>query len=252
MIILRLIYHGKRSLIMTKNENSSPLFDLYWENTNLNDKNVLNFINNFINEEKDIEQIEYPTKDMELDYPKDKLYGIMKKRQSDRQYSNYQINKKQLSSLFSCFAEINNHRLVSSAGGKYPIEVYALCFNVKKLKNKIVYYNYKENSLSIIGNCANWNDIKSITGAGEVIVGEPSIMFIFVGFPNRVISKYGERGGRFLLIESGHYIQNLLLRIAYEKLKSVELGGLFDNDIKNMLGLKNSDAIITMGVICGK
>ena len=237
---------------MTKNQNLSPLFDLYWENTNLNDKNILNFVNNFINEEKDIGRIEYPTNDIKLDYPKDKLYEIMKNRESNRKYNNYQINNKQLSSLFSCFAEINNHRLISSAGGKYPIEVYALCFNVKNLNNKVVYYNYNDNSLSIIGNCKSWSDLKSIPGAVDLITGEPSIMFIFVGFPDRVISKYGERGGRFLLIESGHYIQNLLLRITYENLKAVELGGLYDNDIKNILGLKKTNAIITLGVICGK
>ena len=91
---------------MIKNQNSSPLFDLYWENTNLNDKNILNFVNNFINEEKDIGRIEYPTNDIKLDYPKDKLYEIMKNRESNRKYNNYQINNKQLSSLFSCFAEI--------------------------------------------------------------------------------------------------------------------------------------------------
>lgn len=237
---------------MTKNQNLSLLFDLYWENTNLNDKNILNFVNNFINEEKDIGRIEYPTNDIKLDYPKDKLYEIMKNRESNRKYNNYQINNKQLSSLFSCFAEINNHRLISSAGGKYPIEVYALCFNVKNLNNKVVYYNYNDNSLSIVGNCKSWSDLKSITGAVDLITGEPSIMFIFVGFPDRVISKYGERGGRFLLIESGHYIQNLLLRVTYEKLKAVELGGLYDNDIKNILGLKKTNAIITLGVICGK
>ncbi len=237
---------------MSKYENLSNLFDLYWENTNLNDKNILNFVNNFINEEKDIERIKYHTNDVKLDYPKDKLYEIMKMRKSGRNYNNYQINKKQLSSLFSGFAEIDKHRLLSSAGGKYPIEVYALCFNVKTLNNKVVYYNYKDNSLSVIGNCPDWNNIKSITGAGDVVVGKPSIMFIFVGFPNRVVSKYGERGGRFLLIESGHYIQNLLLRITYEKLEAVELGGLYDNDIKNILGLEHSNAIITLGVICGK
>lgn len=237
---------------MTKNQNLSPLFDLYWENTNLNDKNILNFMNNFINEEKDIGRIEYPTNDIKLDYPKDKLYEIMKNRESNRKYNNYKINNKQLSSLFSCFAEINNHRLISSAGGKYPIEVYALCFNVKNLNNKVVYYNYNDNSLSIVGNCKSWSYLKSITGAVDLITGEPSIMFIFVGFPDRVISKYGERGGRFLLIESGHYIQNLLLRVTYEKLKAVELGGLYDNDIKNILDLKKTNAIITLGVICGK
>ena len=208
---------------MIKNQNSSPLFDLYWENTNLNDKNILNFVNNFINEEKDIGRIEYPTNDIKLDYPKDKLYEIMKNRESNRKYNNYQINNKQLSSLFSCFAEINNRRLISSAGGKYPIEVYALCFNVKNLNNKVVYYNYMDNSLSIIGNCESWNDLKSITGAVDLITGEPSIMFIFVGFPDRVISKYGERGGRFLLIESGHYIQNLLLRVTRSEEHTSEL-----------------------------
>lgn len=237
---------------MIKSKNSPVLFNLYWENTNLNDKSILSFVNNFANEERDIEQIKYPTKDLQLDYPKDALYKIMKQRQSNRQYHNYQINKRQLSSLFSCFAEIDNHRLISSAGGKYPIEVYALCFNVKSLDNKIVYYNYLDNSLSIIGDCGEWDAIKSITSAGDVITGEPSIMFVFVGFPDRVTSKYGERGGRFLLIESGHYIQNLLLRVAYEKLKAVELGGLFDDDIKDLIGLKESNAIITLGVICGR
>ena len=122
-IMTKLICRGQRMLIMSKYENLSNLFDLYWENTNLNDKNILNFVNNFINEEKDIERIKYHTNDVKLDYPKDKLYEIMKMRESGRNYNNYQINKKQLSSLFSGFAEIDKHRLLSSAGGKYPIEV---------------------------------------------------------------------------------------------------------------------------------
>lgn len=237
---------------MSNNQNSSPLFDLYWENTNLNDKNILDFVNGFANEETDIRNIQYPTKDVQLDYPRDKFFSIMKNRKSSRNYHNYQINKKQLSSLFSSFAEVDNHRLLSSAGGKYPIEVYALCFNVKGLSNKVVYYNYMDHSLSIINHCDDWNHLKSITSAGDFIEGDPSIIFLFVGFPSRVVSKYGERGGRFLLIESGHYIQNLLLRVSYEKLNAVELGGLFDNDFKKILGLDNTDAVITLGVICGK
>ena len=236
---------------MNKNR-FSPLFDLFWENSNLNDKNIIKFVNSFSNEEKDIEPIKYSTKDIILNYPKDKLYSIMKKRQSNRDFNNYQLNKKQLSSLFSCFAEIDNHRLISSAGADYPIEVYALCFNVKDLNNKIVYYNYKDNSLSIIGDCDNWEDLKEYTGALDLIDGSPSIMFLFVGFPNRVVSKYGERGGRFLLIEAGHYIQNLLLRVTYEKLKAVELGGIYDNIFKKILKLDDTNSLITLGVICGK
>ena len=69
---------------MSKNHNDTPLFDLYWENTKLNDKNILNFVNNFVNEDKDYGRIKYATNDIQLDYPKDKLFRIMKKRKSDR------------------------------------------------------------------------------------------------------------------------------------------------------------------------
>ena len=203
---------------MSKNRNTSPLFYVYWDNSKLNEKNIIKYINDFSYEENDIRKIEYPTNDLKLVYPKDNLDKLMKKRQSSRLYNDYQLNVKQLSSLFSCFTQVDNHRLLSSAGGKYPIEVYALCFNVNNFNNKIVFYTYSDNSLSIIGNCQDWDSLKSITGVGDAITGRPSIMFVFVGFPDRVVSKYGERGGRFLLIESGPYIQNLLLRITYEKL----------------------------------
>ena len=237
---------------MIKEESKALLFDLFWENTNLNDKNMLTFVGNFENEESDVERIKYSTTDLKLKYPNDKLFKIMTKRYSGREYNNYQLNEKELASLFSCFAEIKTHRLLPSAGGKYPIEVYAMCFNVRGLSEKIVYYDYVNNSLSVIGKCGIWKDIEPITGTGGTIKGNPSIMFLFVGFPNRVISKYGERGGRFLLIESGHYLQNLSLRIANENLCGVELGGLYDNDIKKYLGLENVEAIITLGLICGK
>ena len=234
-------------------KRKSPLFDIFWENTNLNDKNSLKFFKGFKNEEHEVEQIKYSICGMKLKKPKDKLIKIMENRHSERIYNNYKLSKKQLSSLFSCFSSVDNyHRLLPSGGAKYPIEVYALCFNVKELSGKIVYYNYKENSLSIVGECDEWKNYTKLTGADGVIEGTPSILFLFVAFPNRTISKYGERGGRFVLIESGHYLQNLSLRISYENLKGVELGGLYDNEFKKILKLDNTDAIITLGMLCGK
>lgn len=139
-----------------------------------------------------------------------------------------------------------------SGGAKYPIEVYALCFNVKGLSGKVVYYNYEKNCLSIIGECGEWEKYKIISGAEGVIEGNPSILFVFAAFPDRITSKYGERGGRFLLIESGQYLQNLSLRISHEKLYGVELGGLFDDEFKKLLKIENTEGIITLGMLCGK
>ena len=234
-------------------KNISPLFHLFWENSKLNDKNILNFVENFQNEESGVEKIVYPTVDLKLRLPKDKLFKIMAKRRSEREFHSFMLTEKILSSLFSCFAEVDNHRLLPSAGGKYPIEVYAMCFHVEGLLNeKTVYYNWLDHSLSIIGKCGKWRDIEKVTGNNGLVKGEPSMMFVFIGFPDRVTAKYGERGGRFLLIESGHYLQNLSLRIVFENLKAVELGGLFDDNIKKILGLEHTDAMVTLGIVCGK
>lgn len=90
-----------------ENGRKTPIFDLFWENSKLNDKNFLKFLSGFKNEETDIERIKYPTCDANLKMPKDKLFKCMCNRHSERKYNDYQINEKELSSLFSCFASVN-------------------------------------------------------------------------------------------------------------------------------------------------
>jgi SagB-type dehydrogenase family enzyme len=229
----------------------TPLFDLFWENSKLNEKNFMGFVNNFNNESEDVEKPIYSTVDLQLKLPKDRLFKTMCERYSERKYNGYKIKQNQLSSLFSCFAEIGNRRLLPSGGGKYPVEVYAFIFNAEgEADKRIVYYNPDLNALSFIGDCPKWADIKIQTGL--LIEGEPSSLFIFAGFPSRITSKYGERGGRFLLMEVGHYLQNLSLRVAYEDLCGVEAGGLHDDYIKSLLGLADTKAIIALGYACGK
>jgi SagB-type dehydrogenase family enzyme len=229
----------------------TPLFDLFWENSKLNEKNFMSFVNSFTNENYDAEKPLYPTVDVKLKLPKDRLFKTMCLRCSERKYNGYKLREKQLSSLFSCFAEVGKRRLLPSGGGKYPIEAYALIFDSEGNANKkIVYYNPDLNSLSFIGECPEWSEIKDKTGL--LIEGEPSALFVFAGFPSRITSKYGERGGRFLLIEAGHYLQNLSLRVAFEGLCGVEAGGLHDDEIKALLGLSNTEAIITLGYACGR
>lgn len=238
-------------------ENKADLFNLYWENTKLNEKNIIQFVEGFGvgsgQAQDDYGDIRYPTLDLPMRLPKDRLFKLMCQRKSQREFNSYSLTRKQISSLFSGFAEVNTRRLLPSAGAKYPIEVYAMIFHSDEmLKNKVVYYHYRENALSIIGESPPWKDLEKSTGLLMEGKGEPSILFLFVAFPERVTEKYAERGGRFLLIEAGHYLQNLSLRTVQEKLEGVELGGLFDDDIKKLLGLHNTSAMITLGMVCGK
>lgn len=239
---------------MSKNIDEAPMFSLFWENSKLN-KHSMEQLSKKLNEDaktyKNIPQLFYPTENLKLEKPNDDLSKIFVKRESNRFFNNDPITEKQLSSLFFSFSQKEKMtRVVPSAGGKYPVEVYAFLFNVKsKLNKKIVYYNPDFHSLSVVGDCSGWEGIKE--DCGLWIEGNPSILFVFVGFIERVVGKYGERGGRFFLIEVGHYAQNLGLKIAQENLKGVEAGGLSDEKIKKYLKLEKTNAMIALGFACG-
>ncbi len=227
----------------------NSLFNLFWQNSKLTDHNYLNFIKwleeYWRTENNSMSYLVYPTEDLLLKRPNDKLIKIMKKRKSDRVFSDKKITEKQLWSLFYSFSQKEDFtRLVPSWWWIYPIEVFAFLLNVKwNLNKKIVYYNSDNHSLSIVNNIDNIDIQKDFW---LLLEWEPSAIFVFVWFPDRVIQKYSERWGRFLLIETWHYAQNLWLRLVQEKMKWVEAGWLKDDKIKEYLKLNGSSIVITL------
>ena len=94
--------------------------------------------------------------------------------------------------------------------------------------------------------------IKFVLSAQE-IQGLPSLLVIFVMFPNRAVTKYGERGGRFALLEVGCAVQQLSLQIAEAPgLKGVAVGGMLDDYWKGILQLTDTPAQIVLGYVIGK
>lgn len=239
---------------MTNNIQNAELFSLFWENSKINKRTILKFAKKLGEDARtvrNIPQLFYSAENLSLTRPKDAMAQLMTKRQSKRSFNNTALSEKQLGSLFFAFTQKDTtSRLLPSAGGKYPIEVYAFLFNVKsKLNKKIVYYNPDNHSLSEIGECSSWAEIREQFGLE--LEEDPAIFFVFVAIPERTTEKYGERGGRFILIEVGHYTQNLALRLTAENLGGVLCGALHDDEIKKLLNLQNTNALITLGFACG-
>ena len=74
---------------------------------------------------------------------------------------------------------------------------------------------------------------------------------MFVLFAERMTDKYGERGGRFALVEVGEAVQSLALRLVAEDLVGYALGGLVDEPVKRLLRLDGTRAQIALGYACG-
>ena len=232
----------------------APTFALFWENSKLNPRTGEAFARDLERDARTAApaaQLLFPSEDLRLPRPTDALADLMRSRVSRRELGPRPLSERQLGALFHAFSETDSwHRMVPSAGGKYPVEVFAFLFRVEgALAGRAVYYNSDHHSLSAVGACPPWAEARGALGMTAEL--SPAAMFAFVGWPGRVLRKYGERGGRFLLIEVGHYAQNLGLRVAAEKLAGYEVGGLHDDRVRALLGLEGSDAAVALGYAVG-
>lgn len=230
--------------------DDAPLYTLFWENSKLNPRTVREFAARLDEDARaaaPVAQLLYPAAPVPLARPDDALARLQAARASGRAFSPGPIDARTLGHLF--------HAVVRgaspSAGAKYPIELYALLFAVTHpLAGQIVYYDAVAHALQPVAACPPWDAIAG--SSGLALDGAPAILFVLVAFPARVTGRYGERGGRLLLLECGHHAQQLGLRVAAEGLAGVEAGGLHDDPLRALLGLERTDAQLALGYAVGR
>ena len=232
------------------------LFDLFWEASTLNARTGPAFFRR-IEEHARVTQpvvpgLQYPGQDVSLPAPRDALARTMRQRRSERSFSAEPVSLRQLGSLFAAFASSRRgSRTYASAGAAYPVEVFCLVNRCEgDLDRSVVYYNHDNHSLTRVCALPPWEEYAHAVNL-DLIAGAPQLVFVFVLVPERTTPKYGERGGRFLLVEVGHASQNLALRLVQEGMVGCELGGLYDDRVRSLLGLSGTTARIALGYACG-
>lgn len=235
---------------------NSEMFDAFWEASSFNRYNIKEFA---VAQEKYSAKVrmepilEYPFKPRSLPIPKTLTNYLGKRRKSERTFSKKPLSRREFSTLLSSFYAYNGieHRAYPSAGASYAVEIFCVANNVTGYNGKVLYYNSDLHAVSIIGKAPVWVSLSDKVNVQTV--GTPQCIIVFVLFPNRLTSKYLERGGRFGLIEVGAAIQQLANQIAgSSKLKGVAAGGLLDDFWLRTLGLDAKEAKIVLGYLCGK
>ena len=159
-------------------------------------------------------------------------------RQSTREFGNVPLNMAQLSQLFAPFSiRPDGHRSMASGGGKYPINIYTLNLHLSEpaLNNQISWFDSLHNGLRSFGNVPSPNALIEICGID--LTNPPAMIIFLIGRINELAHKYGERGGRFMLIEAGAHLQMLELQVAALGLAGYAIGAFLDKEVLDMLNL---------------
>lgn len=190
------------------------------------------------------------------------LQKVMLQRRSNRSFGG-RVTLEELSTVLEqalgCTSVIEDEgaglahalRAWPSAGGLYPIDCYVLAARVDGLAADVYHYNPILQQLEPLGE-PTVETVVETAFFGQDITAAAAAALIFVANFDRTTSKYGERGYRLVLLDSGHAAQNVLLVTEQLGLSATAIGGFNDEALSESLQIDGVDEAPVHAVIIGR
>ncbi len=131
-------------------------------------------------------------------------------------------------------------RTAPSAGALYPIETYLAVNRAGELEPGLYHFNVGQFALERLQS-GEFGPRLAAAAVGQSFLAEAGLVFIWSAIPRRTMSKYGDRGLRYLLLDAGHLCQNLLLAAEVMGLSACPVAAFFDREMNDLLGLDGLD-----------
>jgi SagB-type dehydrogenase family enzyme len=164
-------------------------------------------------------------------------------RRSIRAYTGEPLTLPELSQLLWAAQGITDpagYRTAPSAGGLYPLDIYAVVGDVRDLDPGIYQYEPPGHEINKIVDGDQRNTLAD-AALGQEWVAEGAVSFVFIGVYRRTTVKYGDRGIRYVQLEAGHAAQNLCLEATALDLGAVTVGAFQDDRITGLLNLTKDE-----------
>ncbi len=164
------------------------------------------------------------------------------RRRSKREYLDKPLDGFQLSQLLWASQGITEPksglRVTPSAGGTYPLEVYAVVGEncVKDLRAGIYRYSPKDHTIVLVASGDFRTDL-SAAALNQEWVAKARVNFVVTAVYERTTQVYGSRGIRYVNMEAGHVGQNVYLIATAMGLGGVVIGAFHDEQVQSVLRL---------------
>lgn len=141
------------------------------------------------------------------------------------------------------------HGPAPSAGKLFSVEVYVCPFgDWGWLPRGAYHYDRNGHHLSLVAEGRDRSGWEESVPSFVQFEGGAALL-VLVGNLDRLGAKYGARAGRFALLEAGHIMQNLCL-VGWSVSRPVlPLGGFFEEELADTLGLPPGDAVLYLGAL---
>lgn len=142
-------------------------------------------------------------------------------------------------------------RTVPSAGGLFPLEIYAFTQRVQGLEDGLYHYDVVAHSLRQLRRENMFRTLEPMFYTYP-FMKDANLVFAIAAVFMRIQKKYGPRGYRYTLIEAGHVAQNICLRAVELGLATLCMGGFIDSALNQLLDLKPTQEGVVYTIAAGQ
>lgn len=174
--------------------------------------------------------------------PEASFWQTVARRRSVRRYTEAMIGTEELFLLLWAAQGITQEgrlalRAAPSAGARYPLETYVAVTRVDGIEPGLYHWELPEQRLALLGRDEAVGRRAAAACLGQAMCAEAACVVMWTAVFERTLSKYGERGMRYVYLDAGHAGQNLQLAATALGLGSCNIGALFDDEMNALLGV---------------
>ncbi len=165
------------------------------------------------------------------------FYDLLFRRKSVRSFADEPMDMRQLSRLLFSGQGItrdNRFRTVPSGGAQYPIDIYVLVGDVEGLETGIYKYVPQGHRLERV-NAEDRRRQMGTAALGQDWLADAPVVLVICAEYRRITGRYGERGERYAIIESGCTAQNISLMSVDLGLGTVLVGAFHDRSVAQLI-----------------
>lgn len=183
------------------------------------------------------------------------LWETLQRRRSVRDYADQGITAQDLSQLlWACqgvTAKMGRHALKTapSAGARYPCETYVVVNRSDDVAPGVYRYLPEQHALRRLRK-GDYADAIAQAACGQEMAADAPVVFAWTAVFDRTVSRYGQRGYRYVYLDAAHIAANLALAAVGMGLASCQIAALFDDDVNHILGCDGvSESILYMSAV---
>ena len=187
---------------------------------------------------------------------------LVNQRKSVRQYTDESLTLQELSYLLWCTQGVKEThtrktsaqarewnlditlRTVPSAGLRNPLDTYLVVNRVDGLDSGLYRFLALEHKLVQIDTDSEWGERLADACLKQRFVGQGAVVFVWVCNPYRSEYSYGNRGYRYIFLDSGHVCQNLYLASEAIGCGACAVGAYDDDKINDLFGLDGENQFV--------